>query len=353
MGHSAEFFSRIKAAMSLPIIGITMGDPAGIGPEIIVKALAQEEVFAHCRPLVFGDANVLKETIRVLGSPCDINPLGCAEETRGSPGTVDLIELSHIDLHGFRFGAPKRPYAAHIIRYLETALSSALDGRIAGITTCPINKGFLNEAGYPFTGHTEFLAERTHSPRVVMMMVAPGLRVALVTTHCALRDVPRLITREGIVDVIMITHNALRNSFGIASPRLAVASLNPHAGENGLFGHEEKAVIIPAIDECRGSGLSVEGPLASDSLFHFAAGGTYDAVICMYHDQGLIPIKLMGFRRAVNVTLGLPVVRTSVDHGTAYDIAGRGTADPSSLIEAIMLASEISSIRAKNVDKPA
>jgi 4-hydroxythreonine-4-phosphate dehydrogenase len=327
--------------MSLPIIGITMGDPVGIGPEIIVKALVQRAVFARCRPLVFGDANVITETMRVLRSPCTINVVGRTEEARGSQGIIDLIGLSHIDLHGFQFGTPKRPYAAHIIRYLETALSSAMDGRIAGITTCPINKAFLNDAGYPFTGHTEFLAERTHSPRVVMMMVAPGLKVALVTTHCALRDVPRLITREGIADTIRITHHALRTSFGVANPRIAVASLNPHAGEDGWFGREEKTIITPAIDECRGSGLSVEGPLASDSLFYFAAGGAYDAVICMYHDQGLIPIKMVGFKRAVNVTLGLPVIRTSVDHGTAYDLAGRGTADPSSLVEAIILASEM------------
>jgi len=339
--------------MSLPIIGITMGDPVGIGPEIIVKALAQKEVSARCRPLVFGDVNVLREAIKLLSSPCDINPVGTADEIRGIPGIIDIIELSHIDLNGFRFGTPQKPYAAHIIRYLETALSFALEGRIGGMTTCPINKGFLNAAGYPFTGHTEFLAQRTHSPRTVMMLVSPGLKVALVTTHCALKDVPRLITRQGIVDTIRITHHALRNSFGIPNPKLAVASLNPHAGEDGLFGHEEKAVIVPAIDECRRAGLSVEGPLASDSLFHFATGGSYDAVICMYHDQGLIPIKLTGFKKAVNLTLGLHIIRTSVDHGTAYDIAGRGEADPSSLIEAVILASEMARGKGKNIDKAA
>jgi 4-hydroxythreonine-4-phosphate dehydrogenase len=339
--------------MSLPIIGITMGDPVGIGPEIIVKALAREEVSAHCRPLVFGDANVLTEAIKLLSSPCDINPVGTDDEIRGTPETIDLIELSHIDLNGFRFGTAKKPYAAHVIRYLETALSFAMDGRIEGMTTCPINKGFLNAAGYPFTGHTEFLTKRTHSPRTVMMLVAPGLKVALVTTHCPLRDVPRLITREGIVATIRITHHALRNSFGIPKPKLAVASLNPHAGEDGLFGDEEEAIIIPAIDGCRRAGFSVEGPLASDSLFHFAAGGAYDAVICMYHDQGLIPIKLTGFKKAVNLTLGLPIIRTSVDHGTAYDIAGRGEADPSSLIEAVILASEMARRKGKNIDKAA
>ena len=339
--------------MSLPIIGITMGDPVGIGPEIIVKALAQKEVFARCRPLVFGDGNVLKEANRTLNSPCNINPVRTAEEARGTPGMIDLIELSHIDLHGFRFGTPRRPYAAHVIRYLETTLSFAMDGRIEGMTTCPINKGSLNDAGYPFTGHTEFLAQRTNSAPVVMMLVAPGLKVALVTTHCALRDVPRLITRERIMDTIRVTHHALRNSFGIPTPKLVVASLNPHAGEDGLFGDEEKAAIIPAIDGCRRAGFSVEGPLASDSLFHVAARGIYDAVISMYHDQGLIPIKLMEFKRAVNVTLGLPVIRTSVDHGTAYDIAGSGAADPSSLIEAIILASGMAGEKGKNIDKSA
>ncbi len=339
--------------MSLPIIGITMGDPVGIGPEIIVKALAQKEVFACCRPLVFGDTNVLREANRMLSSPCNIHPVRKSEEARGTPGMADLIELSHIDLNGFRFGTPKKPYAAPIIRYLETALSYAMDGRIEAMTTCPINKGFLNDAGYPFTGHTEFLAQRTNRAPVVMMLVSPGLKVALVTTDCALRDVPRLITRERIMDTISITDHALRKSFGIPAPKLAVASLNPHAGDDGLFGDEEKTAIIPAIDGCKRAGVNVDGPMASDSLFHFAGEGIYDAVVCMYHDQGLIPIKLMGFKKAVNVTLGLPIIRTSVDHGTAYDIAGRGTADPSSLIEAIMLASRMSGAREKHIDNSA
>lgn len=327
--------------MPLPTIGITMGDPVGIGPEIIVKALAEKEVFAYCRPLVFGDANVLNEANRVLNASCNINPVGRVEEAKGTPGTIDLIGLSDTDLNGFRFGTPKKPYAAQIIRYLETALSFAMDGRIKGMTTCPINKGFLNDAGYPFTGHTEFLAQRTRSAPVVMMLVTPRLKVALVTTHCALRDVPRLITPEGIMHTIRITDSALRGSFGIPKPQLAVASLNPHAGEDGLFGDEEKTIILPAIHGCRRAGVNVVGPLASDSLFYFAAEGIYDAVVCMYHDQGLIPIKLMGFKTAVNVTLGLSIIRTSVDHGTAYDIAGSGAADPSSLIEAIILASRM------------
>lgn len=182
--------------MSLPVIGITMGDPVGIGPEIIVKALARKEVFACCRPLVFGDPNVLKEANRVLGSPCAVNPMETAGEARGIPRTIDLIELSHIELDDFRFGIPKKPYAAHVIRYLETALSFAMNGRIQGMTTCPINKGALRDAGYPLTGHTELLAQRTNSAPVVMMLVAPGLKVALVTTHWPLRDVPGLITRE-------------------------------------------------------------------------------------------------------------------------------------------------------------
>jgi 4-hydroxythreonine-4-phosphate dehydrogenase len=255
--------------------------------------------------------------------------------------------VSHIDLKGFRFGIPQKSYAGSIIRYLEAALSSAMDGRIDAMTTCPINKGFLNEAGYSFTGHTEFLAQRTNSTLVVMMLITPMLRVTLVTIHCAPFDVPGLITRERVMDTIRITDHASRTSFGIP-PKLAVASLNPHAGEDGLFGNEEKTAISPAVAGCRRAGVNVEGPLASDSLFSIAAGGTYDAVVCMYHDQGLIPIKLMGFKGAVNVTLGLPIIRTSVDHGTAYDRAGRGVADPSSLIEAIIPASRMAVIRERH-----
>jgi 4-hydroxythreonine-4-phosphate dehydrogenase len=337
--------------MPLPTIGITVGDPVGIGPEIIVKSLAQKEVFAWCRPLVFGDANVLKEANKGLNAPCNINPVRRVDETKGTPGTIDLIELSHTDLNGFRFGTPKKPYAAKTIRYLETALPFAMDGRIKGITTCPINKGFLNDAGYPFSGHTQFLAERTNSAPVVMMLVTQRLKMALVTTHYALKDVPGLITQEGIMDTIRITDSGLKSSFGIPKPKLAVASLNPHAGEDGLFGDEERTTILPAIDGYRRTGFNVVGPLARNSFFHFAAKGIYDAVVCMYHDQDLIPIKLMGFKEAVNVTLGLSIIRTSVDHGTAYHIAGSGAADPSSLIEAIILASQMARKRGKDIDK--
>ena len=338
-------------AMSSPIIGITMGDPAGIGPEIIVRGLARKEAFVSCRPLVFGDPNVLGKANKALGFPCTINPVREPKDIKGCPGTADLIELSHIDLKGFRFGIPRKSYAVSTIRYLETALSFAQDEKIDGITTCPVNKGFLNDAGYPFSGHTEFLAQRTDSSPVVMMLVTEAFRVSLVTTHCALRDVADLISSGRIIDTIRITNRALRSFFGISNPRLAVAALNPHAGEGGLFGSEEETIILPAVDECRSTGIDIEGPMPSDSLFHFAAEGKYDAIVCMYHDQGLIPIKLTGFKKAVNVTLGLPIIRTSVDHGTAYEIAGSGEADPSSLIEAIILAGEMAGGRGKDVDK--
>lgn len=339
--------------MSSPVIGITMGDPAGIGPEIIVRVLARKEVFAFCRPLIFGDPHVLGEANKVLGFPCIINPVTDPKETKGCPGIADLIELSHIDLKGFRFGVPRKSYATPTIHYLETALSFAQDEKIDAITTCPVNKGFLNDAGHPFSGHTEFLAQRTDSGPVVMMLVTNALRVALVTTHHALRDVAALITPKRIIDTIRITYHALRVFFEIRNPKLAVSALNPHAGEGGLFGCEEQTIILPAVNECRKAGINIEGPLPSDSLFHFAAKGKYDAIVCMYHDQGLIPIKLTEFKKAVNVTLGLPIIRTSVDHGTAYEIAGRGEADPSSLFEAIILAGKMARVRGKGLDKSA
>jgi 4-hydroxythreonine-4-phosphate dehydrogenase len=217
----------------------------------------------------------------------------------------------------------------------------AQKGSVDALVTAPISKEALNAAGYPFPGHTELLAKMTGSRDVVMMLAGPRLRVALVTTHLSLRQVPGALTRERIERTIEITYRGLQYYWGIPTPRLAVAGLNPHAGEGGIFGSEEKEVIIPAVEECRQKGMMIFGPLPSDSLFFHAASGRYDAVVSMYHDQGLIPLKLLHFREGVNITLGLPIIRTSVDHGTGYDIVGQGVADATSLINAILTAARM------------
>jgi 4-hydroxythreonine-4-phosphate dehydrogenase len=329
--------------MSLPIITISMGDPAGVGPEIIIKALAEKELFALCRPIVLGDAGVFSFTIQWMGAQSMIQKIRNPEEGAFVPGIVNLIPLTDISLEEVPLGFPQRSCGEAVYRYIKRGVEMIQDGIADALVTAPINKEVLNEAGYPFPGHTELLAALTGVH--VMMLAGPRLRVALVTTHLPLREVFSSLTIRGIKQTIVTTFKGLRDYFGIRVPRLAVAALNPHAGEGGLFGSEEREIISPAIEECRGEGINVYGPFPADSLFFKASQGEYDVVISMYHDQGLIPLKLMHFREGVNITLGLPIIRTSVDHGTGYDIAGKGLADPTSLINAIRVAAEMAMVK--------
>jgi len=327
--------------MPSPLIAITMGDPAGIGPEIIVKAMGVRTVFAQCRPLVLGDEGILSSTVRWSKTPVTIKRIAGPEEGVFRRGTLNLISLTDLSPEEVPLGASRSRGGAAAYRYIERGVLLAQKGIVDALVTAPISKEALNAAGYPFPGHTELLAALTGSEDQVMMLAGPTLRVALVTTHLPLREVPAALSKERIKRTIEITSQGLKAYWGIQTPQLAVAGLNPHAGEGGLFGSEEQEVIMPAIEECRQGGMAVYGPLAADSLFFHAASGRYDAVISMYHDQGLIPLKLLHFRDAVNITLGLPIIRTSVDHGTGYDIAGKGVADPTSLINAILLAAKM------------
>jgi 4-hydroxythreonine-4-phosphate dehydrogenase len=281
-------------------IGITVGDPAGIGPEIARKAAAHADVRAICEPILYG------------------------------PSTNE--ELAGFPAGRLSAAAGKAAYDA-----LCRAVDDALGKRIAGIATAPVNKEAFAAAGLPWPGHTDLLQHLTGAPRVAMMFHADALRVVLATVHIPLADVPRALTQSRLEEVIALASAELPR-FGFASPRLAVCGLNPHAGEHGLLGHDEERVIAPAIAACRARGVAVDGPFPADTIFLRAMRGEFDAVVACYHDQGLIPVKMAAFGRAVNVTLGLPIVRTSVDHGTAFDIAGKGAADPSSLIEAVKLA---------------
>lgn len=327
--------------MKKPLI-ITMGDPTGVGPEIIALAVASGALPADRALVVAGDAGVLQRAAAVCGINAafregSAQPLADGELLlNGQP--LPIRRLSALVLDRLAYGQPDPPCGRAMADYIKWACDRALAGEAAGVVTAPISKLALQAAGEPFPGHTELLAARCGVRDVVMMLAGDRLRVCLVTTHCALREVPGRLSQERILATLRIVAQGLHEQFGLRRPRLAVLALNPHAGEGGLFGDEEQAIIAPAIAAAQAEGLAASGPHSADSLFWFAVQGHYDAVICMYHDQGLIPLKLLHFEDGVNVTLGLPVVRTSVDHGTAYDLAGTGKASPASLIAAIRMA---------------
>lgn len=333
--------------MTSPLV-LTMGDPTGIGPEIIIKALLSGAFDQLARPLVVaGDAGVLRRAARIFGLDAQVfetaDPTDC--RLRFHERELQVACLSRLDADNLSYGRPDAACGRAMLEYIEWACARCLSGETAALVTAPINKSAIRAAGCDFPGHTELLAARCQTDRVVMMLAGERLRVSLVTTHLALREVPHILTTEAILQTLRITHADLQRHWGLKEPRLAVLALNPHAGENGLFGDEEARIIVPAIHQARAEGIDAQGPWSADTLFHFAVQGRYDAVVCMYHDQGLIPLKLLHFDDAVNVTLGLPIVRTSVDHGTAYDIAGRGLAEPASLIAAVGLALKMAEAR--------
>ncbi len=322
----------------LPLIGVTMGDPAGIGPEIAVKALGDGEIYEICRPVLLGDRAVISSTVSAIKARLKISPVLMPSRAAGILGTIDIMEISDLQNDHIVPGRPTvkggRAMAEYIIRAVELIRKGELDAMV----TCPISKALMHQAGYRFDGHTQLIAHLTDTDDYIMMLAGERLRVSLVTIHCALRDIPHILTEEMVFKTILVTHRALKQDFGLEKTRLAVAALNPHAGESGLFGSEEEEIIRPAINRALDEGCNVAGPFPPDTIFVRTASGEFDAVVAMYHDQGLIPLKLLHFSDAVNVTLGLPIIRTSVDHGTAYDIAGKGMADASSLKEAIRMA---------------
>jgi 4-hydroxythreonine-4-phosphate dehydrogenase len=323
-----------------------MGDPVGIGPEIIIKTLADRTVYDLCRPVVFGDYGALS---LYLGKRrgLEIREILRPTEAQGKPRQIDLIAVCHLDRTVLTPGIPKKEGGAAMVDCIVTAADMAVRKELSAVVTCPISKALMQQVGYTYEGHTQLIASLTRCRDYVMMLAGKKLRVALVTIHCALKEVSFMLTEENVFRTIRITARALKQDFGLIRPRLAVAALNPHAGEEGLFGQEEAIIISPAIRRAKAEGYFVEGPFPADSLFYRAAAGEFDAVVAMYHDQGLIPLKLLHFSDAVNVTLGLPIVRTSVDHGTAYDIAGKDIADPSSLKAAIEMAVMMAKNRAK------
>jgi 4-phospho-D-threonate 3-dehydrogenase / 4-phospho-D-erythronate 3-dehydrogenase len=338
-----------------PLLGITMGDPAGVGPEICAKALALPDVTSACRAVVIGDRSVMEATLAMLRSPLALHMVSKPAECRFERDTIECLDLANVDAATLlraqvSAGAGRAAYA-----YIEKAVSLCQSGEIDGMVTAPVNKEALAEAGVQHSGHTEILAKLSGTKDFAMLLMGRELKVIHVTTHVALRRVPDLCTTDRVLRVIRLAQQTM-NGLGVVRPRIAVCGLNPHAGEDGLFGEEEKTQIIPAMDSARREGLDVYGPLPADTLFSRARGGEFDIVVAMYHDQGHVPVKTLGFTydetrgqwtglSGVNVTVGLPFLRVSVDHGTAFDRSWKGIANPESMIEAIDVAVRMLSAR--------
>jgi 4-hydroxythreonine-4-phosphate dehydrogenase len=314
-----------------------MGDAAGVGPEVIMKALAHRELYAIARPLVVGDARRLSAAGRIIGAALVVSAIAEPEDARFEPGTVDCIDLGLVP-EGTPFGRLSAACGEAAFRFVERAVALALAAKVDALCTAPLNKEALNAAGHRFPGHTEILAQLTGTAEVSLMLMAPGLCVIHVTTHIGLVDAVERID-AGLVERTIARGRELVRRAGVADPRIAVCGINPHAGEGGLFGRGEEATKIePAIRACTARGWKVEGPLPADTLFYRARKGDFDLVVAMYHDQGHGPVKAVAFDTGVNITAGLPVLRTSVDHGTAFDIAGTGKADERSMVEALRQA---------------
>lgn len=315
-----------------------MGDAAGIGPQIILKALSQSSLYEECRPLVIGGIEIFEAVRKLIDISVEIHPVKEVRDARFNSGCVDCLNLDNIHPDQFKIGEVNPVCGKAAVEYIQEAVRLAMAKEISAVVTCPISKAAINKAGFSYPGHTELLAQLTNTRSAAMMLAADRLRVILVTIHISLKKAIQGLKQEKIVKTIKLAHRSLSSLLRKAQPKLAVAGLNPHAGEGGLFGREEIEIIEPAVAEARSLGIEVSGPYPPDTVFYQAYHGKFDAVIALYHDQGLIPIKLLGFDKGVNVTLGLPIIRTSPDHGTAFDIADTNTANPASLIEAIKLA---------------
>ncbi|MFO7838240.1 MAG: 4-hydroxythreonine-4-phosphate dehydrogenase PdxA [Desulfosalsimonadaceae bacterium] len=321
-----------------PIVGITMGDPVGVGPELVCRALAEPEIYSLCRPFVLGDAGVLKAAEKIAACAQEIVEIRDPGSASYGAGRINVCSISRLKADQISWANPTPATGQAMIDYITAGIDQALAGAIDALATGPINKSAMKLAGSRFHGHTELLAHRSGASGCAMMMAGSRLRVVPATIHVPLQQVTQLLHEDLVFSILEIMDHGLKERFGIRRPRIAVAGLNPHAGEGGMFGDEESTIISPAVSRAVKAGLDAAGPLPPDTLFYHAVDGPWDAVLCMYHDQGLIPFKMIHFSDGVNTTLGLPIIRTSVDHGTAYDIAGTGKADAGSFIAAIRMA---------------
>jgi len=331
-------------AHAVPVIAVTSGEPAGIGPEICLRLVEGQKTRREnaadvplARIVVLGDRAMLADRARMLGVRVHLR-----DWAPGNPPASEALDVMTVPSEVFSVPGRLDPAnSRYVLRMLDRALAGCLSGEFAAMVTAPVHKGIINDAGIPFTGHTEYLAEKTDTPRVVMMLAGRDLRVALATTHLPLKDVPSAITQSSLEQTLRILHADMQRKYGIAQPRILVAGLNPHAGEGGYLGDEEIRVITPVLQRLRGEGMTLIGPLPADTLFTPPMLAQGDCVLAMYHDQGLTALKYATFGQGINVTLGLPIIRTSVDHGTALDLAGTGRADPGSLFVAVDQAVEM------------
>lgn len=323
--------------MAKPLIGITIGDPAGVGPEVILKALKHKKIFELCIPVIIGDINVVKRAARIVNFEEKINLIKDFDQCK--EGELNLISLDNVKFD-YQFGKVQPECGRVAFEYIKTGIELATAKKIDAVVTAPINKEALNMAGYRYSGHTEIFADLTKTPDYAMLLASKSLRVIHVSTHVSLRKACDMVKQDRVYKVIKLADEAVRG-LGMHSPRIAVAGLNPHAGEKGLFGDEEIKEIIPAIEKAKQEDLNVTGPLPPDTIFLHCKEGKYDIAVAMYHDQGHIPLKLVDFMGGVNITVGLPIIRTSVDHGTAFGKAGKGTADETSMLRAIEMAVQL------------
>ncbi|MFB6106197.1 MAG: 4-hydroxythreonine-4-phosphate dehydrogenase PdxA [Halobacteriaceae archaeon] len=330
-----------------PVVAVTMGDPAGVGPEVVVKAYP--DLLAAANVLVVGDAGVLRRAVTNCGVDLDVRAVGAVSEARFERDTVDVVDLGNVDAEALEYGVVREDYGAASLAYVDRAIDLALAGDVDAIATAPINKQSTKLAGSDYAGHTGMLADRTDTQNYSMMLIEDDLRVTHVSTHVPLREACDLVTTENVRDVIEVTDEALRE-LGVEDPTVAVAGLNPHAGDGGVLGDEDAEEIRPAVEQARAAGIDAFGPESPDTVYVRAARGEADCVVSMYHDEGHIPIKMLGFSAGgavsgVNMTVGLPIVRTSVDHGTAFDIAGEGVADATSMRDAVAVAARVARAR--------
>ena len=325
-----------------PLAAITMGDPAGIGPEVTAKALMEQSVYERCRPFVIGSAPAMQDALRLIGSPAHAHVVHSLQDLSGQYGTVDVLDLENLNYGEIVQGQVSAAAGKASVEWVLRAAEMAQAGEVQAVVTAPINKEAASLAGYEEIGHMEIFQRQSGAEEVATMLMAEDLRVVHLTTHRSLRVACDYVTKANVLAKIMLTHRCFQE-WGFSSPRIGVAALNPHASDGGMLGDEEEAQIAPAVEEARARDVDVIGPVPSDTVFNQAIGRMYDVVLAMYHDQGHIPIKVHNWAKSISVNLGLPFIRTSVDHGTAFDIAGKGVADHESMLEAIRVAVDLAS----------
>lgn len=335
----------MKQPQNKPILAVTMGDPAGIGPEIAAKTFAQASIYEKCRPLLIGNALIMERAIKIVKVDCSINVISDVAQAKFQPGIIDVWSLDVENPESIEFGVVSAVAGDLAFRAVKKAIDLAMEGAVDGTVTGPIHKGALNQAGHHFSGHTEIYAHFTNTAKYAMLLADENIKVIHVSTHVSLREACDRVKKDRVLEVIQLLNDGLQR-IGCKNPKIGVGGLNPHASDGGLFGTEEKEEILPAIELAKAKGIDVDGPVPADALYALANGGKYDGCVAMYHDQGHIPFKVVGFEwdrktgamksvKGVNITLGLPIIRTSVDHGTAFEVAGKGVASCDALLYAI------------------